>query len=125
MTEGSDGVDRQEVTDFLPLRPVELYILVALAQEDLHGYGIIRATERNSNGAVSLDPGTLYRAIKRLREAELLREADDAEEDGRGRRTYTLTPDGRRVARAEAVRLARLLEGARAGRLLDDAETAT
>lgn len=125
MTDDRDGLEQREVVEFLPLRPVELYILVALAQEDLHGYGIIRATERNSNGAVTLDPGTLYRAIKRMHEAGHLTEAEGTEEDGRGRRTYTLTADGRRVARAEAMRLARLLEGARAGRLLDDAETAT
>lgn len=120
-----DEDDPRQAHEFLPLRPVEFYILVALAQRDLHGYGIIQATEENSRGAVSLDPGTLYRAIKRLDDSGLLEEAQDAQDDARGRRTYTLTADGRRVARAEARRLARLLEGAQAGHLLDDAESAT
>jgi len=95
------------------MRPVELYILLALARGDLHGYGIIQATERQSGGAVRLDPGTLYRAIGRLREAGFVDEANRtaaADLHGRRRRYYTLTEPGRAAAAVEAARLADLVQ---------------
>lgn len=101
----------------LPMRPVEFYILLALAEEDLHGYGIIQATLERSGGAIRLDPGTLYRAIVRLADAGLLRETDRRESDDdadRRRRYYAITEDGKSVARAEAERMAGLVDDARA-----------
>lgn len=111
--------DRTDVPQ--PMRPVEFYILLALAREDLHGYGIIQATERQSGGRVSLDPGTLYRAIRRLHEAGLLEDAErrDADDvDGR-RRYYTLTRSGRAAAAEEARRLAGLVRAAADTDLID------
>ena len=84
----------------MALREPTLFILAALAGGRLHGYGIIQRTEQQSDGRVKLDPGTLYRAIARLRNAGLLEEAERKAADdvqGRARRYYTLTPAGRDV----------------------------
>ena len=111
----------------IPVRPVEFYILLALCRGETHGYGIISETERQSEGQVSLDPGTLYRAIARMREEGLVeeasrREADDL--DRRRRRYYAITPKGREVAELEAHRLAGLIRTAREVSLLDDTGSA-
>lgn len=93
-------------------------ILVALAQEDRHGYAIMQEVEDETDGAVRLGPGTLYRSIKRLLDSGLIADSerrpdpDDPEEDER-RRYYRVTPDGLRAARAEAERLDRVLGLAR------------
>lgn len=97
---------------FLPLRPVELQILVALHRRDLHGYGILQESE---GGAV---PGlvTLYRALERMEDRGLLtRVGGDARSEDDRRRTYRITGLGRRVLRAEAVRLRRLVHVALEG----------
>lgn len=107
---------------FAPMRPVEFYILLALAEADLHGYGIIQATAERSGGAVRLDPGTLYRAIVRLADAGLLRESERREgEDAadQRRRYYSITSEGLALARAEAERMASLVEDARSIHLMD------
>ena len=104
----------------LPLRPVEFQILVILAERPAHGYAIIRETERRTGGKVRLQPGTLYRAIQRLEDAELIRETDapaeDASTDPR-RRYFGLTEAGHEVAGEDAGRLAALVEEARAAGL--------
>ncbi|NKB88191.1 MAG: PadR family transcriptional regulator [Acidobacteria bacterium] len=108
-----------------PLRPIEFYVLLGLVQGELHGYAIIQRTAEQSNGRVRLDPGTLYRAIARLRQAGLLEEAErkPAEDAaGRPRRYYALTREGRNVAEIEARRLADLTRDAVAAGLLDKAE---
>ncbi len=109
-----------------PLRPVEFYVLLGLVEGDLHGYGIIQRTEQQSGGRIKLDPGTLYRAIRRLREGGLVahaprREAEDLE-DGRQRRYYQLTPMGREVAEREARRIASLARDAINAGLIDRTE---
>ena len=109
-----------------PLRPVEFYVLLGLVEGDLHGYGIIQRTEQQSGGRVRLDPGTLYRAIRRLREGGLLEQTEhrteaDAE-DGRQRRYYRLTSAGHEVAEREARRLANLTRDAISAGLIDRAE---
>lgn len=117
----TDTTDAPEIPQ--PMRPVEFYVLLALAREDLHGYGIIRVTERQSGGKVVLDPGTLYRAIQRLRKAGLLQEAERREAgdlEDRRRRYYTLTAEGRELAAEEAERLAGLVRTAAETELLDD-----
>jgi DNA-binding PadR family transcriptional regulator len=124
----TDSLEEREVahTDvdaFLPLRPVEFYILLALAERDTHGFGIIRATEERSGGSIRLDPGTLYRAITRLGEDGLLEEAAPrpaADLADRRRRYYRLTELGREVASAEAQRLAGLVRDARSSELIRD-----
>jgi DNA-binding PadR family transcriptional regulator len=95
-------------------------VLLALAAEERHGYAILLEVERRTGGRLQLLPGSLYRALHRMREQELLEEAPDADaaaEDPR-RRVFRLTELGRRVAVAEARRLADGLHAARAAGLL-------
>lgn len=97
--------------DILPLSPQVLHILLALAEGELHGYGIMQEVEQRTNGTVKLGPGTLYGAIRRLREDGLIEERPAADER---RRNYRLTAFGRRVARAEVERLEALYASAKA-----------
>src|SRR5262249_14036163 len=101
----------------LPLPTATLHILMALAEEDLHGYAILQAVERRTRGEVRLSAGTLYRSIQRMLEQGLLietRERPAPEEDDERRRYYRITPFGEAVARAEARRLTELVRLARA-----------
>jgi DNA-binding PadR family transcriptional regulator len=105
------------VDDYLPLQPAVFHILMALADDDRHGYAIIQDVAERTGGAVRLSPGTLYRSIQRMLEEGLLVEIDDRpdpEDDDERRRYYRVTPLGRRVARAEAQRLIDLVKMARA-----------
>lgn len=111
------------MTDHTPLRPVEFQILLSLAGGDRHGYGIILDTEERTDGSVRLDVATLYRAIRRMEDRELLAPSGTDSGDRR-RREYTITPEGRRVAQAEARRLADLVRVARGAELLDGVEPA-
>ena len=109
-------MDKFRADRFLPLTPVAFEILLALADGEQHGYSIMREVNRRSNGAVTLHPGTLYRALARLLESGLLEELDErprpAEDDER-RRYYRMTKVGLAVARAEALRLESQLSSAR------------
>jgi DNA-binding PadR family transcriptional regulator len=108
-------VDR--VDEFLPLQPAVFHILMALAEDDRHGYAIIQNVAGRTGGAVRLSAGTLYRSIQRMLEEGLLVEIDDRpdpEEDDERRRYYRITALGRNVARAEAQRLIDLVKMARA-----------
>ncbi len=115
---------KPEPLTFLPLRPVEFQVLLSLAQGERHGYGIMQEALTLSDGATLLEPGTLYRALRRMLHAGLVAESarradpDKAEER---RRYYRLTELGRRVASAEAARMQRLVGAARAYRLLGKA----
>lgn len=106
---------------FLPLRPVELEILLTLAHGERHGYAIIQETEARTEGAVRLETGTMYRALRRLVKAGLAapisRRAPNERDDER-RRYYMMTALGRRVAAAEVSRMARIVAAARTARLL-------
>lgn len=105
-----------DVAAHLPLTPVVFHILLALAEQDRHGYGIILDVVERTGGALRLGTGTLYTAIARLLEGRLIEESDDrprADEDDERRRYYRLTPFGREVANAEARRLAALVRLAR------------
>lgn len=100
------------ITDHLPLKPLDLEILLALADEDLHGYGLVQAVTAHTDGLITLDPGNLYRVIKRLLETGLVSEAGQkaaADAGGERRRYYTLTPVGGQVLAAELERLRRLV----------------
>jgi DNA-binding PadR family transcriptional regulator len=110
----------------LPLTPAVFHILLALADGERHGYGIMQEEVARSGG-VRLGPGTLYGSIKRMIEAGLIQESDerpDPELDDERRRYYRLTDFGQRVAAAEAERLAALVRAARAKRLLPGAKPA-
>lgn len=110
-----------EPRDLLPLTPAVLHILLALADEERHGYGIMREVEERTGGRTRLGPGTLYGSIKRMLADGLIEESDerpDPEMDDQRRRYYRITDFGRRVAGAEAERLSGLVETARARKLL-------
>lgn len=94
---------------FLPLTPHQFHILLALVDGPLHGYAVIQEVERRTDGALRLGTGTLYTAVARLAELELIAEA--GREDER-RRFYRLTPLGRAVLRAETARLEALVRHA-------------
>jgi len=105
----------------MTLRPVEFHILLALASEERHGYGILQEVEAVTEGELRLEPGTLYRALHRMLADGWVAESarrPAADVDDERRRYYRLTPAGRRVAAAEAERLRKLVSVARAHRLL-------
>ena len=104
--------------DLLPLKPSDFHILLSLAEDPLHGYGIMKAVERESNGEVRLELGSLYRLLGRLLELGALA-AQDSEDR---RRNYSLTPFGRRVLEGEARRLAALVKLAPVRKLLREAK---
>ena len=109
--------------DFLPLTPADFNILLALADGEKHGYAIMQDVITNTDGKLRLGPGTLYGAIKRLVENDLIEESDerpDPAHDDERRRYYRLTEFGKRVAAAEASRLDELVGLARSRRLLPD-----
>ena len=104
------------VEAFLPLPVAVFHILVALADRDRHGYAVMQDVAARTDGKLRLGPGTLYGAIKRMLAAGLIEESNDHDLD-RGderRRYYRITALGRRVATAEAARLADLVRQARA-----------
>jgi DNA-binding PadR family transcriptional regulator len=103
-----------------PLPSAAFQILLSLADEDLHGYGIMRQVAEQTGGRMRLGPGTLYSSIQALLEENLVQEVDLREDEKLGRerrRYYRLTPSGRKLARSEAERLADLLRVARAKRI--------
>ena len=115
----SDEIKAPE--DWLPLTPAVFHILLALADEERHGYAIMQEVEGRTEGAVTLGPGTLYGSVKRLLAGGLIEESDDRPDpkmDDERRRYYRLTTFGRRVAQAEAARLASLLAQAQEKHLL-------
>jgi len=104
-----------------PLPSAAFHILVVLADEDLHGYGIMRAVAAQTGGKVRLGPGTLYGSIKTLLEGRLIEELGERPDSGQGaerRRYYRLTSAGRKLVRSEAERLAAMVRLARAKRFL-------
>jgi len=94
---------------FLPLSPHQFHLLLALTDGDRHGYGLIQEIDRRTAGGMRLGTGTLYTAIARLVELELI--ADTGKDDDR-RRFYRLLPLGRAVLRAETARLEALVRHA-------------
>lgn len=92
-------------TNFLPLKPVELHLLLALVDGDLHGYGLTLAVTERSDGLIRLAPGNLYQVLKRLLADGLVAEAPRSASDDSRRRLYRLTALGGRVAAAELERL--------------------
>ena len=95
--------------ELLPLTPAVFHILLALSDQERHGYGIMQDVARQTDGALQLGPGTLYGCLKRMLTAGLVEEVgerpDPALDDER-RRYYRMTPLGKRIVRAEAQRLA-------------------
>ena len=107
----------QEAAAFLPLQPATVHILVALAEDDRHGYAIMQDVSDRTGGALKLSAGTLYRSIQRMLEQGLIvepRRRPAPVDDDERRRYYRITPLGEAVARAEAERLTNLVRMARA-----------
>ncbi len=103
------------------MTPVVFEILLALADQDRHGYGIMLEVERRTEGSIKLGPGTLYGAIKRMLSAGAVEESADRPDpalDDKRRRYYRLTEQGREAAIAEASRLERLVRHAHEKQLL-------
>ena len=106
---------KRSVEAMLPLPLATFHILMALAEGDRHGYAIIQEVSARTGGELELSAGTLYRSIHRMLGQRLISEARrrvSVQDDPR-RRYYRLTPFGRDVARAESLRLEKLVELAR------------
>lgn len=111
------ATDDPTPASLLPLQPAAFHILLALADEERHGYAIIQDVARRTNGEVRLSAGTLYRSIQRMLEQDLLEEVRQRpapEDDDERRRYYRITGFGAAVARAETRRLSELVKLARA-----------
>jgi DNA-binding PadR family transcriptional regulator len=96
-----------------PLSSAALHILLALAESNLHGYGIMQAVKRQSGGDFKLGPGTLYANLDRLLANGLVGETEHKLKDGETRREYFLTAGGERVLRLEIKRLRQVVDVAR------------
>lgn len=107
----------------LPLTPVVLHILLALAEGESHGYAIAQEVEQVTGGEVKMGPGTLYGSIQRMLAAGLIEEVAPrhrAADDDERRRYYRSTTLGRRVLELEVERLAHVVRLARSKHLLRD-----
>jgi DNA-binding PadR family transcriptional regulator len=111
-----DIIRSMKPESLLPLPSATFHILMALSDDDRHGYAIIQDVVASTNGDLKLSAGTLYRSIQRMLEQGLLIETKDRpspEEDDERRRYYRITDFGRTVAKAEALRLQQLVRLAR------------
>jgi len=109
--------NQEEIQSLLPLPPATFHILMALADEDRHGYAIIQDIASRTDGRLQMSAGTLYRSIQRMQEQGLIietRERPAPEEDDERRRYYRITSFGLAVAKAEAGRLTQMVKLARA-----------
>jgi DNA-binding PadR family transcriptional regulator len=105
---------KDNINKFLPLSPAALHILLALAGEDLHGYGIMLEVARQSEDQYKLGPGTLYDNLRKLMTQRCVEEAQRrAADDDPRRRYYRLTGLGRRVLSAEIARLEGIVRDAK------------
>ncbi len=99
------------------LTPAVFHVLLALADQDRHGYGIMLEVAERTNQQVQMGPGTLYGTLKRMLEGHLIEECDERIDPGLSderRRYYRITRQGRRAAATEAERLQALVRIARA-----------
>ena len=117
-------IDRAEIESLLPLPPATFHILLALADQERHGYAIIQDVEARPEGELRLSAGTLYRSVARMVEQGLIAEVSKrpaARLDDERRRYYRITTFGTAVARAEMARLSQLVRLARARGLTPEA----
>lgn len=105
---------KEDFRQFLPLSPAALHILLALAAEDRHGYGIMREVARQSDDRYKLGPGTLYDNLQKLLDQGIVEEScpRSAAHDPR-RRYYRLTRFGHRLLATEITRLEGVVREAR------------
>ncbi len=110
----------EDIRRLLPLTPTVFHMLLALADGDKHGYGIMKAVAEETQGQMQIRTGSLYGAIQRMIEAGLIEQKDerpDPELDDERRVYYRLTDFGRKVLVAETQRMSRLVGMARSKRL--------
>lgn len=111
-------MQKSGVRAVLPLNPKTFHVLLALAGEERHGYAIAKAIETETEGMIRLTPGTLYPLIRQMLVDGWLIEVEGGNGDDPRRRLYRLSPLGRRIAQAEAVRMSELVRLARSHKLL-------
>ncbi len=112
----------QSPQELLPLTPPVFHILLALTDEERHGYAIMQDVARQTGDALQLGPGTLYGCLKRMLAAGLVEQSDERPDptlDDERRRYYRMTALGQRVVREEAKRLANAVSTAKDKRLFD------
>jgi DNA-binding PadR family transcriptional regulator len=102
--------------DSTPLTPLTMALLLALAEDDLHGYALLQEVERQSDGSLRPGTGTLYAALERLEDEGLIRRSPDLPAPGEDqrRRYFRITDAGRDAVRAESARMLRTLRAAAA-----------
>lgn len=103
--------------ELLPLSPLTMAILLALAEGDRHGYALMQDIEEQTEGALPPGTGSLYAGLQRLMTDGLIREAEGEPDADPRRRYYAITDEGRRHARAGARRMMRVLDTAAARKL--------
>jgi DNA-binding PadR family transcriptional regulator len=116
-----NGVEPPRPADLLPLTNLAFNILVALGNDDRHGYAIIKEIEERSAGTMTVRSGTLYTALQRLHTAGLVQESGERpapDRDDQRRRYYCITELGREVVSLEATRLSALIDAARDKQLI-------
>src|SRR5262249_14242406 len=96
---------QKEIGKFVPFSPAILHILIALANEDRHGYGIMQEVAKQTNDQYKLGPGTLYDNLQKLLNQRLVEEVNRRDTDDPRRRYYRLTSLGEQVVSAEVQRL--------------------
>jgi len=101
------------------MKPVDFQILLVLVEGPCHGYGLMKEVERESNGEIRLEIGSLYRLLARLLDEGIIEETEGDER----RRFYRISRAGRRALRAEASRLEGLVELARARNVLTGSDS--
>ena len=110
-----------EIDQILPLTPAVFHILLALADQERHGYGIMQEVAAMTDNQIQMGPGTLYGTIKRMLAAQLIEESDerpDPDMDDERRRYYRLTDWGQQVLAAETERLSNLVQVAQTKKAL-------
>ena len=116
---GRTSVDSEKPSDLLPLPAAQLHILLALADGEKHGYGIMSEVEAMTDGDVTMGPATLYGTVKRMLNAGQVEETDerpDPELDDERGRYYRLSGFGAPVLDAEVARMEQLARTAEAKR---------
>ncbi len=105
---------KQDFERFSPLSPATLHILLSLAGEERHGYGIMQDVARQSDGRYKLGPGTLYDNLQKLLKERLIEESENASTGADSRRRYyRLTELGRRVLSTEITHLEKAIREAK------------
>jgi DNA-binding PadR family transcriptional regulator len=108
---------RPDLDALLPLTPTVFHVLIALAGEPRHGYGIAREVEELTEGRITMGPGTLYGSLQRMVDSGLITEVENPGEEGshaERRRYYGVTALGLAALRSESQRLARAVSVAHA-----------